>query len=126
MQIEIHAKKEGSFEKFVETIKPVLEKRIAESEFKGLTDSLRLSYYQEGIELVFKTGKLKKVKVIERKDVKDMHIALPPKVIYQLILGYLSFDELSQLYPDVSGHSLKIPIVNVLFPKIHALLTPEI
>lgn len=114
-----------SLKQFLKTIKPVLEARIAHSEFKDLTDTFRLSCYRKGVELTFKKGRLKDIKEIKREDVKDMHIALPPRIIYQLLMGYCSFDELDKMYPDVVGNPLKIPLANVLFPKIRAMLTPE-
>ena len=113
-----------SIKRFVNTIKPVIEQRLAHSEFKQLTDSIRISWYQEGIELVFKKGKLNTIKEIPRADVKDMHVSIPFPTIYQLLLGYRSIDELRQIYPDAGGTAIKLPIVRILFPKIRALLTP--
>jgi hypothetical protein len=109
----------------VETIKPVIEQRIAQSDFKGLTESLRLSWYQEGLELVFKKGKLTAIKSIPREEIKDMHIAVPFPVIYQLLLGYRSIEELHQIFPDAGGRAIKTPIIRVIFPKIAALWMPE-
>jgi hypothetical protein len=114
-----------SIKRFLDLITPVLEQRLAQSDFKGLTDTIRLSWYQEGLELVFKQGKLRSIKPIPRAEVKDMHVAVPFPVIYQLLLGYRSIDELHQIYPDAGGASIRIPIVRVLFPKIRALWNPE-
>lgn len=114
-----------SIKRFIETIKPVLEQRLALSEYDKLSETLRLSWYREGIELVFVDGQLKDIKEIKRADIKDMHAAIPFPVIYQLLLGYRSFDELYQKYPDAFGSSQKTPLVQVLFPKIHAVLSPE-
>ncbi|MFX1575600.1 MAG: GNAT family N-acetyltransferase [Promethearchaeota archaeon] len=114
-----------SIKRFLELVKPVLEKRLARSDFKGLTDSIRLSWYQEGLELVFKKSKLTSIKSIPRAEVKDMHVSVPFPVIYQLLLGYRSIDELRQVYPDVGGISIKSSIIRVLFPKIRALWNPE-
>jgi hypothetical protein len=114
-----------SIKRFVETIKPVIEQRIAQSDFKGLTESLRLSWYQEGLELVFKKGKLTAIKSIPREEIKDMHIAVPFPVIYQLLLGYRSIEELHQIFPDAGGRAIKTPIIRVIFPKIAALWMPE-
>jgi hypothetical protein len=114
-----------SIKRFLETITPIIEQRIAKSEFKSLTESIRISWYHEGIELVFKKGKLKAIEEIPRSKVKNMNIAVPFPVIYQLLLGYRSIDELHQLFPDAAGSPTKSPIVRVIFPKIKAYWTPE-
>ncbi len=114
-----------SIKRFLNIIKSVIEQRLAQSEFKHLTDSIRISWYQEGIELVFKKGKLMAINEIPRDEVKDMHVALPFPTIYQLLLGHRSIDELHQIYPDAGGRPTKTPIIRVIFPKIRALFTPE-
>ncbi|MHA2406011.1 MAG: GNAT family N-acetyltransferase [Candidatus Hermodarchaeia archaeon] len=114
-----------SIKRFLEAITPVIEQRLAKSEFKGLTESIRFSWYQEGIELVFKKGNLEAIKEIPRNEVKDMNVAVPFPVIYQLLLGYRSIDELHQIFPDAGGSPTKSPIVRVIFPKIRAYWTPE-
>ncbi len=114
-----------SIKRFLETIKPVIEHRLIKSEFKGLTDSIRISWYHEGAELVFKKGKLKSINPIPRSEVKDMHVAVPFPIIYQLLLGYRSIDELHQIFPDAGGRATKTPIIRNIFPKITALWSPE-
>ena len=114
-----------SIKRFVDAIKPVIEQRLIQSEFKNLTESIRISWYHEGLELVFKKGKLEVMKEIPRNEVKDMHVAVPFPVIYQLFLGYRSIDELHQMFPDAGGSAIKTPVVRVIFPKIRALWSPE-
>ena len=114
-----------SVKHFLETITPVLENRLAQSDFVRLSDSLRINWFRAGIELVFKNGKIKKINEIKREEIKDMHVRVPFPVIYQLLMGYKTIDELHQTYPDVETLSLKLPIVRVLFPKIRAQLTPD-
>lgn len=114
-----------SVKHFLETITPVLENRLAQSDFVRLSDSLRINWFRAGIELIFKNGKIKKINEIKREEIKDMHVRVPFPVIYQLLMGYKTIDELYQTYPDVETLSLKLPIVRVLFPKIRAQLTPD-
>jgi hypothetical protein len=114
-----------SMKYFLETITPVLERRLAQSDFPRLSDSLRINWYRAGIELVFKKGKIRKITEINREDIKDMHVAVPFPVIYQLLMGYKTIDELHQIYPDAGAQAIKLPIVRVLFPKIRAQLTPD-
>jgi predicted N-acetyltransferase YhbS len=114
-----------SIKRFLETIKPIIEQRVEQSEFRRLTDSIRISWYHEGIELIFKKGKINAIKEVPRSEIKDMDINVPFPVIYQLLLGYRSFDELHHIYSDAGGNAIKLPIIRVVFPKIRALLTPS-
>ncbi|TRO54421.1 GNAT family N-acetyltransferase [Candidatus Bathyarchaeota archaeon] len=114
-----------SIKRFVETIKPVIEQRVANSDFKGLTDSVRISWYHEGIELVFKDGILHATNPIPRSKVKDMDVAVPFPVIYQLLLGYRTIDELYEIFPDAGGNATKTPIIRQIFPKLSAIWSPE-
>ena len=114
-----------SIKHFIETITPVLENRLAQSDFAQLTDSFRINWYRAGIELTFENGKLKKITEIKREEIKDMHVAVPFPVIFQLLMGYKTIDELHEIYPDAGAQSVKLPLVRVLFPKIRAQLTPD-
>jgi predicted N-acetyltransferase YhbS len=114
-----------SVKHFIETITPVLENRVAQSDFAQLSESIRINWYRAGIELAFKNGKVKKITEIKREEIKDMHVAVPFPVFYQLLMGYKTIDELHQIYPDAGAQSVKLPLVRVLFPKIRAQLTPD-
>jgi predicted N-acetyltransferase YhbS len=114
-----------SIRKFLETLRPVMETRLAESEFRGLTDTLRLSLYREGFSIVFRDGNISEIREVRRQDLRDMHVAVPPLVVNQLLLGYRSFAELSQIYPDVLANAVKVPLMGVLFPKLRTNLMPE-
>lgn len=114
-----------SIKQFLETISPVLEKRLVNSEFKGMTDTLKLSCYREGFELVFRKGRLTDVNKLAIKELKEMEVALPPLVVNQLLLGYRTITELQKIYPDVLCYSTKQGLVEVLFPKIRASITPS-
>ncbi|MFX1510495.1 MAG: GNAT family N-acetyltransferase [Promethearchaeota archaeon] len=114
-----------SIKRFLETITPVLEHRLAQSDFAHLSDSLRLNWYRAAIEIIFKDGKVDEIKEIRRQDLKEADVAVPFPTIYQLLMGYKTIDELHQMYPDAGGRAFKLPIVRVLFPKIRAQLTPD-
>jgi predicted N-acetyltransferase YhbS len=114
-----------SIKQFLETISPILEKRLARSEFKGLTDTLKLSCYREGFELVFRNGELTDVNTLAIHELQQMEVSLPPLVINQLLLGYRTIIELQEIYPDVLCYSTKQGLVEVLFPKIRASITPS-
>lgn len=111
---------------FLKLIGRVLEKRIEDSDLICLTENLKISWYWEGVELVFVDGKLKGVKDIPRVELAEPDLRLPPVVINQLLMGYRTLDELARIYPDVTAKASKVPVVNVLFPRMKANLMPEV
>ncbi len=114
-----------SIRKFLETITPVLEKRLSNSEFQGMTDTLKLSCYREGFELVFREGRLTDITKLAIHKLQQMEVRLPPLVINQLLMGYRTITELQEIYSDVLCYSTKQALVEVLFPKIRASITPS-
>ncbi|MFX1564802.1 MAG: GNAT family N-acetyltransferase [Promethearchaeota archaeon] len=114
-----------SIKRFLETIAPVLEHRLSQSDFAQLSASLCLSWYRAAIELIFKDGNVHEINEINRQDLKEADVAVPFPAIYQLLMGYKTIDDLHQIYPDAGGRVLKLPIVRALFPKIRAELTPD-
>ncbi len=110
---------------FLQTIRPVLEQRLAKSDLCGYSGDLRISSFRLGYELKFKQGKLVTVNHLDQSKLQERHLAIPPLVINQLLLGYRALAELIEHYPDVLIDASAIPLINVLFPKIRAKLTPE-
>ncbi len=114
-----------SIKRFLETITPVLEHRLARSDFSKLSNSVHISWYRAGIELVFEDGKVKEINEIKRKELKETDAAVPFPAIYQLLMGYKTIDELYQIYPDAGGQPMKLTLIQTLFPKIRAQLSPD-
>ena len=115
-----------SVKRFLDAIKPVLNLRIAQSDFRNISDSVRVGWYRAAVEIVIKNGRVREIKEIPRKELKEIDVAVPFPVIYQLFMGYRTADELREIYPDASGQTLKLPLVEALFPKIRAQLTPDL
>lgn len=115
-----------SIKEFLMVIKTVLEARLAASEFKGITDSIRINCFIKGFVLNFKHGELIDITELKRTELKEMHISIPPLIIYQLLLGYRTLDELEDIYPDVSVNALYKFLIQILFPKIKASITPSL
>lgn len=100
-------------------IRPVLERRLAESYAVGYSGELRLSFYRGGLRLVFDAGTLT---VVEpwRQDHNwgpQPHAGFPPLVFLQLLLGHRSLAELRAFLPDVSAKDEAIGLLNILFPR---------
>ena len=99
---------------------PVLERRIAQSEFAGLTREVRLGLYRQTLALRFKGGQLAEVADLGFTGWED--IRFPPLQFTPLVLGYRSADELHQAYPDAGVSPAWRLLVDTLFPKVRAFL----
>jgi hypothetical protein len=107
--------------RFLRTITPVLERRIAASPFAGLTHTLTLNLYSGMIDLRFKQGKLVEVTSGPPRDVNaENHI--PPHLLPPWMLGYKSREELHAMYPDFSAWGQTAYLLDVLFPKLESFL----
>jgi predicted acetyltransferase len=115
-----------SIKRFLDTVTPVLNLRLAQSDFRKISETVRISWYRAAIEIVIKNGKVQKITEIPCKEIKETDAAVPFPVIYQLFMGYKTLDELHEIYPDAGGRAAKLPLVQALFPKIQAQLTPDL
>ncbi|MBX3085140.1 MAG: GNAT family N-acetyltransferase [Anaerolineae bacterium] len=97
---------------------PVLERRIANSPFAGLSQNVCLNLYKETFELRFVQGKLTEVASIGYKEGGEIRI--PPLLFAPLLLGYRSREELNRCYPDVSIWGRSQFLIDVLFPKLES------
>ncbi|MFX0036782.1 MAG: GNAT family N-acetyltransferase [Candidatus Hermodarchaeota archaeon] len=111
---------------FLILIKPLLEIRLAASEFKELSESITISCYTEGYVLNFKDGQLIDIKELKLIPREESHIRIPPLIIYQLLLGYRTIDELENVYPDVFVNAFYRALTQILFPKVKASITPSL
>lgn len=104
---------------FLELITPVLERRMAESPLAGYSGELKITFYRDGLGLVFEQGRLVKIK--KWKPIPQGHsgqAAFPDRTFIQLLLGYRSLDELKYAFADCWTHTDEATaILNVLFPK---------
>jgi hypothetical protein len=106
--------------RLVRSIGPVLEKRIAASPLAGLSGTVHINLYREGVMLRFEAGKLARVDAVPGTQWEPIN--LPPLLLAPLALGYRSADQLSEIYPDVSIRPERKPLVDVLFPKMDAYI----
>ena len=94
---------------------PVLERRIAESPFAGMTREVRLNLYRETIALRFETGSLTEVANLGSGG--DGMASFPPPQFIPLVLGHRTVEELHQSHPDVHVAPAWRLLVDTLFPK---------
>jgi hypothetical protein len=100
------------------SIGSVLERRISNSPFAGLSDAVHINLYREGVVLHFEAGKLARVEAVPGSQWEP--ISLPPLLFAPLVLGWRSADQLSDIYPDVGIVAERKPLVDVLFPRMES------
>lgn len=101
-------------------IAPVLERRIAQSPFAGLTQTFTLNLYREAYNLHWRDGKLLQVESIGFSE--EGAVRIPPLLFAPLLLGYRSLDELRHFAPDVSVWGESNLLVEALFPKMKSFI----
>ncbi len=89
--------------KLVSHLTPLFEKRLAESEFRGWSGDLKISFYTDGIQMSFDAGKLKSVTstgTIERSQAAAHY---PDRTFTKALFGQHSFTYLRDIYADCSA-----------------------
>lgn len=133
----------ASYPKFLQTVAPELERRLAASPLAGMTGLLRCDFFRKvegcsnrGIEVVIEKGKIQKVgdwakppregtlaeELQWKKEGKSVQVfmaAFPPLVFTSLVMGRLSLEEMLQVYGDVAvPEAATRLLLNTLFPKV--------
>lgn len=101
--------------RFLRTIAPVLERRLAESPFAGLTEEVGLNFYQETVALRFAQGRIEE---IESLGSVGGRIRIPPRAAVLLVLGYRDCEELRKSWPDMGMPPKEAYLMDVLFPRM--------
>lgn len=96
-------------------VRPVLERRLAESIAARHTGELKLNFYGDGLRLAFASGKLKKVEAWRVGE--GASASFPFLTFLQLIFGRRSCRELQDAYPDCWGYEEATVLLDILFPK---------
>lgn len=99
---------------FLWKMRPLFEKRLAESEYKGLTKTLPLNFWKYALSLEFIDGKLVSVEKISET---GRVLGLNPYASIQLFLGYRSREDLEYAYPDFYVRGGNAELIDVLFPR---------
>jgi len=106
---------------FVMLIAPALVRRIAAGALAGLTQTLTLDFYQNGLRMEFEEGRLTAAENLAAGHAGDA--SFPPLVFLQLLFGYRTAASLSRVYPDVRlGQSG--PLLEALFPRRRSCVRP--
>lgn len=109
--------------RFLETIRPVLEERLAASPLEGYSGELLIDLYRDRLHLQFEKGRLSALEAW-RDDDQDSRAKLhiPPLVFVKLLFGYRSLAQLREHYPDIIFDAGLEPLLQTLFPALPSSL----
>jgi hypothetical protein len=113
-----------SIRDFLETIKPVLENRLAKSSFARFSGELVISNYKNGYRFLFHKGKIEEINDLDFEETQSCHFLIPPQFMVKLLMGYRTINELQNNEPDVFVNASKKNLFDVLFPKLKTHLSP--
>jgi hypothetical protein len=100
-------------------ITPILEKRLADSAIAGYSGEVKVTFYRDGVRLVFDAGRLVTVEAWKPTPVGHTgEAAFPPHTFLQLLFGYRSLDMLKMSFVDCWTDREEIHVLlNALFPR---------
>ena len=104
---------------FLNHIKPVMERRLAESIAAGLSREIKISFYRSGLRLAFDHGRIQTIEAW-RPGLYPHNgdIAFPNLTFLQMVFGYRTYEELHYAFPDCWCENEEARVVlNALFPK---------
>lgn len=97
------------------TLKPVLERRLRASSFKDYSGRLRLDFYRQAVDLVWQRGELASVGPAAGESTESF--SLSADLFPALCLGHRSWQELQHIRPDIFPASASSArLVETLFP----------
>jgi hypothetical protein len=111
---------------FLSHIKPVLEKRLAESVARDYSREIKISFYRNGLRLVIDHGKITTLESW-KPGLYPHHgdIAFPNLTFLQMVFGYRTYEELNYAFPDCwcDVEDARV-VINALFPKKTSTIYP--
>jgi predicted N-acetyltransferase YhbS len=114
--------------RFLEKIKPILEKRVNASAFRNYSGILRLDLFKESVDLGWEGGRLISIKKGNKEEVENT-FCIPTDLFPALSMGYKTWRELQAVRPDIfpSNQYLRMKpyetpdesglFIDILFPK---------
>lgn len=109
--------------KFVQTIRPLLEERLAKSVMAGYSGELKLDFYRDGLRLVFEKGSITTVEPW-RKPIWEAKAdaGFPPLVFTKLLFSYQDLNTLMAAFPDLWATEEASLLLQILFPVLPSSL----
>ncbi len=111
---------------FLVKMRPVFEKRLAESAWRGVSISLTINLYREAFRLCFTQGQLAQVEAPGFVDASmgttGNDLCIPPDAFMRLLFGFRALDDLFDAWPDLEVKPEARPIIQALFPQLQPFL----
>jgi hypothetical protein len=104
---------------FLRKISPVLESRLENSPVTGYTGEVKLTFYQDGVRLLFEHGKISTIEPWRPTPFGHSGQAgFPPNTFLQLLFGYRSLEMLKTSFVDcwTDGNEIQV-LLDSLFPR---------
>lgn len=107
---------------FLRKIAPVLERRLTQAGWTGLTTDLYINFFRHAVVLRFEEGRLQEVRSVGFVDASmgtdGGDLCIPPDAFIRLLFGYRTLDELQDAWPDIRKSASSRPLLDVLFPHL--------
>jgi len=110
--------------RFIQHIKPILEKRLNESNMNGLTTTTKINLTTHELTLHIRHGEIFLIELSRLILGSEWNATFPPYVFNHLVMGYRSLTELQYAYPDCLSDTETTLLLNVLFPKKPSFVIP--
>jgi hypothetical protein len=104
---------------FLNRIKPVLEKRLADSVARSYRREIKISFYRSGLRLVLEHDEITTIEPWKpNPHPDDGNIAFPNLTFLQMVFGYRSYEELHFAFPDCWCDDDEVSVLlTAMFPK---------
>jgi hypothetical protein len=104
--------------RFLTHIKPVLEKRLAESVMAGHSGSFKLNFYTSQLKIDFEQGQITAITPYKPDDFFDFDAFFPNLTFLSVLFGRRTIQELRHVFADCYPRNVESSILlNILFPK---------
>jgi hypothetical protein len=111
--------------RFIRTIAPVLEQRLAESPLANYSGELSINHYRNGLKIGFEQGKLTVAEpwILPTWGAKP-NVGIPAMPFLHLLFGNKNYDTLKEFFPDVWAHDEAAQVLRTIFPAQASVLLP--
>ena len=110
------------FSRFMLHILPLLTVRLSHSMYNQYSGHLRISTYQEAFQLNIEHGHITSFDSIDISVSREWRcdLYITPEAAPQLVLGYMTVDELEKYDNHIRVRSSRRKLIRILFPKVRA------
>lgn len=105
--------------RFLRLITPVIEQRLAGSAMAGYSGEVKITFYRDGVRLVFMKGRMQTCEAWKPTPVGHAgEAAFPPHTFLQLVFGYRTMEMLKGSFADCVTEQDEIDmLLDALFPR---------